>query len=73
MFEVHIFTPKHFGAFIPWLLIHRGSLSVPAHPNTGDEQRDHTQVSFRRMRNEGVQDLTKNIWLHEWDRGWPRT
>jgi len=46
MFKVDIFTPKQFGAFIPWLVIHRGSLSVLAHPNTGDDERDHTQVSL---------------------------
>jgi len=50
MFEVNLFTPAQFGAFIPWLIINRGPLSVLVHPNcvdpvTGevDEERDHTQ------------------------------
>jgi len=32
MFEVDLFTPEQFGAFIPWLVIHRGPLSVLIHP-----------------------------------------
>lgn len=47
MFEVDVLTPKQFGALIPWLVIYRGSLSVLAHPNTGDDERDHTQVSLQ--------------------------
>lgn len=51
MFEVNIFTPAQFGAFIPWLVINRGPLSALVHPNTCDyvtgesidEERDHTQ------------------------------
>lgn len=51
MFEVNIFTPAQFGAFIPWLVINRGPLSALVHPNTVDsatgealdEERDHTQ------------------------------
>ncbi|KAF2005865.1 hypothetical protein P154DRAFT_518117 [Amniculicola lignicola CBS 123094] len=43
MFEVNIFTPEQFGAFIPWLVINRGPLSALLHPNTDDELRDHTQ------------------------------
>ena len=43
MFEVNIFTPAQFGAFIPWLVINRGPLSALVHPNTGDDVRDHTQ------------------------------
>lgn len=49
MFEVNIFTPAQFGAFIPWLIINRGPLSVLLHPNTGDdgddsdEYQNHTQ------------------------------
>lgn len=27
MFEVNLFTPAQFGAFIPWLVINRGPLS----------------------------------------------
>ena len=46
MFEVNIFTPAQFGAFIPWLVINRGPLSALVHPNTenmGEEARNHTQ------------------------------
>jgi aromatic ring-cleaving dioxygenase len=51
MFEVNIFTPAQFGAFIPWLVINRGPLSALIHPNTVDpvtgeeveEERAHTQ------------------------------
>ena len=43
MFEVNLFTPEQFGAFVPWLEIWRGPLSVLVHPNTGDDVRDHTQ------------------------------
>lgn len=43
MFEVNIFTPTQFGAFIPWLVINRGPLSALVHPNTGDDVRDHSQ------------------------------
>lgn len=34
MFEVNLFTPAQFGAFIPWLTIWRGPLSVLVHPNS---------------------------------------
>lgn len=45
MFEVNVFTPAQFGAFIPWLVINRGPLSALVHPNTddGDELRAHSQ------------------------------
>lgn len=51
MFEVNLFTPAQFGAFIPWLVINRGPLSALVHPNCVDpitgnheeEYRDHTQ------------------------------
>ncbi|VUC31387.1 unnamed protein product [Clonostachys rosea] len=51
MFEVNLFTPAQFGAFIPWLSIWRGPLSALVHPNSEDpgvdsivtELRDHTQ------------------------------
>ena len=41
MFEVNLFSPTQFGAFIAWLVIWRGPLSVLVHPNTDDEVRDH--------------------------------
>ncbi|KAA8907224.1 DOPA 4,5-dioxygenase [Sphaerosporella brunnea] len=43
MFEVNVFTPHQLGAFVAWLVINRGPLSVLLHPNTDDELRDHTQ------------------------------
>lgn len=52
MFEVNVFTPLQFGAFISWLTVHRGPLSVLVHPNThpadGEskveaELRDHSE------------------------------
>lgn len=45
MFEVNLFTPAQFGAFIPWLVINRGPLSALVHPNTveGEDERNHTQ------------------------------
>ncbi|KAM3482623.1 hypothetical protein NHJ13051_007317 [Beauveria bassiana] len=52
MFEVSVFTPAQFGAFIPWLAVWRGPLSVLVHPNTVPEEgetllaselRDHTE------------------------------
>ncbi|KAG8426852.1 hypothetical protein J3459_007739 [Metarhizium acridum] len=52
MFEVNVFTPAQFGAFVAWLAIWRGPLSALIHPNTsvpeGEaanevELRDHTE------------------------------
>lgn len=51
MFEVNLFTPAQFGAFVPWLAVWRGPLSVLVHPNTTEtdvpeperELRNHTQ------------------------------
>jgi aromatic ring-cleaving dioxygenase len=49
-FEVNLSTPAQFGAFVPWLAVWRGPLSVLVHPNTteeGDgasvERRNHSQ------------------------------
>ncbi|OAA38792.1 DOPA-like domain protein [Metarhizium rileyi] len=52
MFEVNVFTPAQFGAFVAWLAIWRGPLSALIHPNTSVEEgeppnevelRDHTE------------------------------
>ncbi|KAL9470851.1 hypothetical protein ACSS6W_008792 [Trichoderma asperelloides] len=52
MFEVNVFTPAQFGAFVSWLAIWRGPLSALIHPNTIPEEgvpssesafRDHSQ------------------------------
>lgn len=38
MFEVNVFTPAQFGAFVAWLVINRGPLSALVHPNTDDPE-----------------------------------
>ncbi|KAI1078819.1 DOPA-like domain-containing protein [Whalleya microplaca] len=51
MFEVNLFTPAQFGAFISWLAIYRGPLSALIHPNTVEsgegpdsvERRNHSE------------------------------
>ena len=35
------FTPMHFAQVMSWLALNHGELDVFAHPNTGDELRDH--------------------------------
>lgn len=47
MFEVNLFTPAQFGAFIPWLAIYRGPLSVLVHPNTVGEEKDPLGEALR--------------------------
>ena len=39
----HLYILEQFGAFVPWLVINRGPLSALIHPNTGEDERDHTQ------------------------------
>ncbi|KAI0968299.1 DOPA-like domain-containing protein [Xylaria arbuscula] len=46
MFEVNLFTPEQFGAFVPWLVIWRGPLSALIHPNTVEEG-SHAAVELR--------------------------
>lgn len=42
-FEVDLLTPAQFGAFVPWLVMHRGPLSALIHPNTSEDVvDDHT-------------------------------
>lgn len=43
MFEINLFTPAQFGAFVSWLVINRGPLSALVHPNTADELQDHVR------------------------------
>jgi aromatic ring-cleaving dioxygenase len=43
MFEVNVFSPEQFGAFVGWLVVWRGQLSALVHPNTGDDRRDHEE------------------------------
>ncbi|MCJ1312106.1 hypothetical protein MMC25_005780 [Agyrium rufum] len=52
MFEVNLLTPREFGAFVPWLVVLRGPLSVLVHPNTeveGDEDGDVKDHTLRAM------------------------
>lgn len=62
MFEVNLFTPAQFGAFIPWLVVNRGPLNALVHPNTGDDLKDHSNVSITRSRDiiDTKAILTKN-------------
>ncbi|CRK29526.1 putative 21.2 kDa protein like [Verticillium longisporum] len=57
MFEVNLFTPAQFGAFIPWLAIYRGPLSALVHPNT-DEEGEEAAVELRNH-------TERAIWLGE--------
>ncbi|KAI8611650.1 DOPA-like domain-containing protein [Chytriomyces sp. MP71] len=41
MFEVDVFTPAEFGAFLSWIAVNRQGFSVLAHPHTGDDVTDH--------------------------------
>lgn len=59
MFEVSVFTPAQFGAFIPWLAVWRGPLSVLVHPNTVPEEGETIVSSERRDHTE------RAIWLGE--------
>ncbi|OIW25030.1 hypothetical protein CONLIGDRAFT_622479 [Coniochaeta ligniaria NRRL 30616] len=58
MFEVNLFTPAQFGAFVPWLAIWRGPLSALVHPNTTEESLSEGE---RELRNHTEQA----IWLGE--------
>ncbi|KAJ2906503.1 hypothetical protein MKZ38_001484 [Zalerion maritima] len=59
MFEVNLFTPAQFGAFIPWINIWRGPLSVLVHPNTEPEPgQDHLEAEKR-------DHTSRAIWLGE--------
>ena len=54
MFEVNLSTPAQFGAFVPWLVVWRGPLSVLVHPNSTEtdvgvgerEERNHVERAF---------------------------
>ncbi|CAJ2504962.1 Uu.00g123560.m01.CDS01 [Anthostomella pinea] len=47
MFEVNVFTPAQFGAFVSWLAIYRGPLSVLIHPNTVEEGVSSSDIERR--------------------------
>lgn len=59
MFEVNLFTPAQFGAFISWLAIWRGPLSALIHPNVIPEDGEDTHVSEKRDHTE------RAIWMGE--------
>ncbi|KAG5981180.1 hypothetical protein E4U55_003213 [Claviceps digitariae] len=47
MFEVNVFTPAQFGAFVAWLAVWRGPLSALIHPNSIPEEgedKHHVEV-----------------------------
>lgn len=58
MFEVNLFTPAQFGAFVPWLVVWRGPLSVLIHPNTVEEGLGKLEIE---LRNHGE----RAIWMGE--------
>ncbi|KAL2016310.1 hypothetical protein VTK56DRAFT_3881 [Thermocarpiscus australiensis] len=58
MFEVNLFTPAQFGAFVPWLAVWRGPLSVLIHPNTTEEGVPEAE---RELRNH----TARAIWMGE--------
>lgn len=47
MFEVNLFTPAQFGAFVSWLAIWRGPLSALIHPNTVEEEGKELESDLR--------------------------
>lgn len=51
MFEVNLFTPAQFGAFVSWLVIWRGELSVLVHPNTAVDVEAGELLSEAELRN----------------------
>jgi len=65
MFEVNIFTPAQFGAFIPWLCINRGPLSVLVHPNTVEVVEDQESGEKREVRDEERDHTQRAIWMGE--------
>jgi DOPA 4,5-dioxygenase len=40
------FAPTHFAQVMGWLALNHGALDVFAHPNTGDELRDHRDCAL---------------------------
>lgn len=59
MFEVNLFTPAQFGAFISWLAIWRGPLSALIHPNVVPEE------GVNRLESEKRDHSERAIWMGE--------
>ncbi|KAM0545758.1 hypothetical protein ACHAPJ_011182 [Fusarium lateritium] len=59
MFEVNLFTPAQFGAFVSWLAIWRGPLSALIHPNVVPEEGVDHRASEKR------DHLERAIWMGE--------
>jgi aromatic ring-cleaving dioxygenase len=41
MYQV-AFTPDHFGAIVPWLMLNHQGLDILIHPETGNDVKDHS-------------------------------
>lgn len=63
MFEVNLFTPAQFGAFVPWLSVWRGPLSALVHPNTTDGGGEADPV--REIATERRNHSQRAMWLGE--------
>ncbi|KAF5597605.1 DOPA 4 5-dioxygenase [Fusarium subglutinans] len=59
MFEVNVFSPAQFGAFVAWLAVWRGPLSALIHPNTIPEEGVNHWASEKR------DHLERAIWMGE--------
>ncbi|KAF4441830.1 DOPA 4,5-dioxygenase [Fusarium austroafricanum] len=59
MFEVNVFNPAQFGAFVAWLTIWRGPLSALIHPNVIPKEGENRWASMKR------DHLERAIWMGE--------
>lgn len=64
MFEVNLFTPAQFGAFVAWLAVWRGPLSALIHPNTVMTAEEHA-AGVDEMEVEKRNHLERAIWMGE--------
>ncbi|KAK3948075.1 DOPA-like domain-containing protein [Pseudoneurospora amorphoporcata] len=64
MFEVNIFTPAQFGAFVGWLAVWRGPLSVLIHPNT-TEKTTKEGGEIEEAEKEARNHTERAIWMGE--------
>ncbi|KAH8659885.1 DOPA-like domain-containing protein [Xylariales sp. PMI_506] len=60
-FQVDILNPLQFGAFIPWVSVHRGPLSVLVHPNTDTTGMGPMQEAEEEFKNH----TEKAMWMGE--------